>query len=455
MDFNTFLDFLDEIRGFFIFLYTQFVGSETQDPYSESYIWMANQFGHFFIGFGGLFILTWLVSFIRRKPAPSYGFGATLADPTGRRPTLSRKMIWTLALLWLTVWMTKEWLFDFYLMSQETSRLVSPYKADLLYDTATDSFFYLAGIAVALAHFGMLRISPLPVLIYVTLAAFGLAIYWLPIREKIETTGTPYFIRLNGPDLGIDINFDAPGADDFLSKLTRQDAARSGVRPVMGDEPYPLEYMMETPLGAKQQIIAVASSKVVNRLGMALTNERVVRQKPAMPCNSRYITFRDLMESRISNEGTAAEPKWTIASLEPQPPASGEGGAILNGFPDPRCPLEQTEFLVVDQVPSVEIAATLVTGLVAFPDTGWKQMQERREPFVPEGFPPTARQLMNSLAQIVEAQGERNMEIFLRALDGRIVIWLLDNERIAGDWQRLLLRYYRPDDIRIMDPSAP
>jgi hypothetical protein len=451
------LDFLEDIRGVFIFLYTQFVGSETQEPYSESYIWMANQFGHFFIGFGGLFVLTWLMSFIRRKPAPSYSYGSKMVDPTGRQ-TLSATMVWMLAALWFAVWMSKEWLFDYLLMSREASQLISPFNNDLVFDTATDCFFYTAGIIVALAHFGMLRISPLPILFYSGIAAFLLALYWLPEREKIETAGTPYFIRLSGPELGVEFSMDGVDGEDFLSKIQQETSERKrGLMSAVEESEYPLDYMMESPLTRHQQIIAVSDAReVMNRLGTALTNERVVRRQAREACSSRFITFRDLMDSEVKNTDTASDPNWTIETVKNGSPAlsASNGNPIAEGFPDVRCPLENAEFLVVDQVPSVEIAATLITGLVTFPDSGQQQLRifDRVGPTGASSY--TAKERMDQLAQTVESQGERNMEAFLRAMSGKIVIWLIDNERIVDDWRRLLLRYYDFNQVRIMDPTT-
>lgn len=456
MDANMLFDFLQEIRALFIFLFQQFVGSETQSPYSESYIWMANQFGHFFIGFGGLFLLTWLTSFIRRKPAPSYSYGSKLVDPTGRQ-TLSAGVIWTLAIFWFAIWMSKEWLFDYLLMSDEASKLISPFHRDLVLDTATDSFFYTAGILVALAHFGKLRISPLPVLIYSGIAAFLLTIYWLPEREKIETAGTPYFLRLTGPDLGVDISSGDADQKGFISKITQESQTRTrGLIQAVEETAYPLDYMMASPPGKRHQILAVSDAKgIMNRLGIALTDERVVRQRANKPCSSRYITFRDLMDSRVSNEGTDSDPEWVIETLKPTKPEVRNGNVITDGFPDVRCPLEKAEFLVVDQVPSAEIAVTLVTGLVTFPGSGLQELRSR-ELYAPSNSDVnvTTKQRMDTLARVVETEGEKNMGNFLRALNGKIVIWLLDNDRIVDDWRNLMLRYYDFNQVRIMDPTT-
>ncbi|HKJ61881.1 MAG TPA: hypothetical protein VKA94_07775, partial [Hyphomicrobiales bacterium] len=173
-------------------------------------------------------------------------------------------------------------------------------------------------------------------------------------------------------------------------------------------------------------------------------------------CSSRFITFRDLMDSEVKNAGSASDPKWTIESLKNGKPAPGvsSGNPVAEGFPDVRCAVENAEFLVVDQVPSVEIAATLITGLVTFPDSGQQQLRSH-DTVGPSGSTSyTTKERMDNLAQTVESQGEKNMEAFLRAMNGKIVIWLLDNERIVDDWRRLLLRYYDFNQLRIMDPTT-
>jgi hypothetical protein len=351
--------------------------------------------------------------------------------------------------------MSKEWFFDYLLVSQDVSRLVTPFTEDLVLDSVTDSFFYIAGIVLALSHFGLLRVSPVPVLSMLAFIAFFFSWYWIPAREKIQTAGTPYFIRLNGPDLGIDVRLDTPDPDVFLSKIARTESAlRRGLMSAIGEETdYPLQYMMETPLKERQHVLAVASSKTINRLGMALTNERVVRQNVRANCNSRYITFRDLMESEIKNTGTLVQPIWTIETRKS--PDAKTGGGKPDPFADHACPLEATEFLVVDQVPSVEIATTIVTGLVVFPETGWQEKQIRAS-LEPEFFdPPTMAERVVLLAKTIKVEGYSNMGIFLESLKGKTVIWVLDSASIADDWSKLLLSHYSFQEIRIMDPTEP
>jgi hypothetical protein len=78
----------------------QVAGSDLQAGYSYVYVWLANQFGHFMIGFAGTIFLSWFVF-----------WASPHALATG--PFWSR--LWLAALIggaWLLVWVAKELLID-------------------------------------------------------------------------------------------------------------------------------------------------------------------------------------------------------------------------------------------------------------------------------------------------------------------------------------------------------
>ncbi|NJM33404.1 MAG: hypothetical protein HC850_00490 [Rhodomicrobium sp.] len=428
-----FYQILEFVRSFFLFIYKSFFGSETQNPYSESYIWMANQFGHFFIGFGGLFLLTWIASYWLRRPAPSYSYGCNMVDPQGR-PTVRAATVWWLAALWLAIWMAKEWLFDYTRGSYIAWIYVDPFKDDLIWDTATDSFFYIAGTAVALAHFGALRLAPIPVLASVLVIAAGLAAYWLPAREKIETTGTPYFLRLSGLYPGIDIA--ELDKTQILQNLQANDpAARMGLESAMRPTEYPFQYLME-PQTDKKQIMTVGNIIFISRFFIAMANERVIRQQVEAPCNTRYITFRDLMNAEIVNKAQSGEPDWEIES------PSGQ----YAGFNGPGCVLEKTELLIVDQVPATENAAALIKALMSIP------------PVLPAdaaATDPSAGGAASSVASSADAgpglSPEAALQIFIRSVRNKTVIWILDNDAVVDGWTAALRGAFPPDNVSFLD----
>jgi hypothetical protein len=426
-----FYEILELIRSFFLFVYDSFFGSETQNPYSERYIWMANQFGHFFIGFGGLFLLTWIASYALRRPAPSYSYGCTMVDPQGR-PAVHTATVWWLAAAWLAIWMAKEWLFDYARGGYIAWIYVDPFKDDLIWDTATDSFFYTAGTAVALAHFGALRLAPIPVLAAVFVIAAGLASYWLPARGKIETTGTPYFLRLSGLYPGINIaNLDK---QQILQNLRANDPAeRMGLESAMRPTEYPFQYLME-PQAEKKQIMTIGNIIFISRFFIALANERVIRQQVKAPCNTRYITFRDLMNSEIVNNATQGEPDWDIKSRSGQ----------YTGFNGPGCTIENTEFLIVDQVPANYNAAVLIKALMS----------------IPAVLPGAADDPAASAAPSPAASGpapepgfipEETLQIFIKAVRNKTVIWILDNDAVVEGWTAALRGVFPQDNISFLD----
>ncbi len=439
---------IDQIRSFFLLLYNSFLGSDTQAPYSESYIWMANQFAHFFIGFGGLFLLTWVASYYLRKPAPSYSFGARMVDPKGR-PAVGLRTVWTLAAIWLLIWMAKEWLFDYARGSYIAWIYVDPYNDDLMWDTATDSFFYIAGITVALAHFGAIPIAPIPVLAGVIAIAIALGTYWIPARDKIETSGTPYFLRLSGIYPGVNIaDLDKTA---ILKHLRQNDPApKMGFQSAIHDTDYPFQYLME-PQTNKKQIVTVGNNIYISRFFIALANERVVRQPVKMACNTRYITFRQLLNSDIVNEAASGEPDWNMKS------PSGQ----YSGIDGPGCVIENTELLIIDEVPATDNAASLIQALMSIPGNSAPAPAAAVSPAVPSltaaapDAPPAdtgSRPAQAILAAATNGpDSEKTLEIFVKALRKKTVIWILDNDAGVEGWTTTLGKYFPADAISFLD----
>jgi hypothetical protein len=205
----------------------QFVGSDLGSGYAFIYVWLANQFGHFMIGFAGSIAFGWL-------------FG--LAFPRLLLPEGTFLSFWpavVTALLWLLVWIAKELLFDvggalrdlrharaqreaFRLGTRPPSRsprrlpsrdelseiwlalreYVQPGRAvvargeageeawcrrDILRDSEIDGWFYLSGVLTAVAMYagpvlaGELnapRVAPL-----LPIVTFGILLWWSMLRS--------------------------------------------------------------------------------------------------------------------------------------------------------------------------------------------------------------------------------------------------------------------------------
>jgi MFS family permease len=81
----------------------QVTGSDIESGYSYVYTWLANQFGHFMIGFAGTILFGWLVIFAATALAPISG-----VDYQWRWPWAGV----VVALAWFVLWVLKEWLLD-------------------------------------------------------------------------------------------------------------------------------------------------------------------------------------------------------------------------------------------------------------------------------------------------------------------------------------------------------
>ena len=445
MDWNTDLicHVLNRIRSFFAFIFNNFFGSETQEPYTEGYIWLTNQFGHFFIGFGGLFLLTWIASYASGRPVPSHAYEGQIVNRQGREPVTTRT-IWFLVLAWFLIWMSKEWLYDYSRASQLAFYLVDPFFNDVFWDTATDSFFYTAGIVVALSHFGLVRPTPIPVFLSVFIIAVALATYWVPARQRLETAGTPYFIRLNSNDFELNVKFSRLSRTAFLDRIFRDEWAQStGLEPaVRPGQLNPFQFLME-PQADRRQILVVGGTQLIPRFFIAIVNERIIRQPVSDKCDTRFITFRDLLNSRVKQTKDPGVIKWKIETV------LHENTKLEN----PACPIEDAELLIVDQAPTIRVAATQIAALVAFVENETKpdvqpvcgvDLQD------PEAAPDVAA----AIRAIDPVEVQRKLEIFFSALSEKTVIWILDNDSVVRGWTRSLQRNFPHKSIGVIEFEA-
>jgi hypothetical protein len=262
-----------------------FFGSDSQGGYPQSYIWMANQFGHVFIGFGGVFLGVWIASMIARRPAPSFSYAHRRL---GGEPTLSSRTVLIIGLAWLALWLAKEWALDVALASERTAYWVTPYSRDLILDCLADSYFYLVGVGLALAHFGVLPLSPVPLLAGFFALAAAIAAYWLPERSRLETLNTPYFARLSSVQLGL-----VPRA--FSTRLPSTEAMYARAE---RSEPL-LQTLMETPLKPRHTVICGSRRDGLKHFGIALVTERTIRTSRN---DAKFASFNNLIFSDLGYE---------------------------------------------------------------------------------------------------------------------------------------------------------
>ena len=170
--------------------------SDTQTGSTPTYVWLADQFGHMFIGFGGLFLFTWAAATLSGRTVPGYA----LSPREDGKSTLPRSVIWIIAIGILAVYAYKEWgdLSDaaagegLWLKS-----LPGIWDSDLLWDSVTDFSFVAIGLILALAHFGLFGIHPSLVLAAMIVCMVVLIRAWLPSFYELGKADVPHFARIN------------------------------------------------------------------------------------------------------------------------------------------------------------------------------------------------------------------------------------------------------------------
>jgi hypothetical protein len=179
--------------------YELIFGGDTQTGASPLYIWLADQFGHIFIGFGCVFLVGWIVASITRRAVPSYQLarpGARSAESTA----LSTSTVLTIGIGVLAFWVLKE-VADLCLANWSSSQWIVVSYSDMISDFFTDIAFYSIGIALAFAHFGVFRLKPLPTLLLCSGVAALLGVIWVPIWIGLGETNIPFMARMTSVEL--------------------------------------------------------------------------------------------------------------------------------------------------------------------------------------------------------------------------------------------------------------
>lgn len=176
-------------------------GKEVQNGYTLTYVWMANQLGHFTIGFAGTLLLVWGVQVLL---APCLGcsvspFLATRETGGGLSDVRLQGAVcgWVIvvAVGHVLLWCAKEW-WDYLRARNDAHGSAFDFKGiDVFLDAATAVGFIAIGIVVA---FCSLLAWSLGLLAFVAgvLVALVPAHYWLSRKYCFQRAKIPYVFRL-------------------------------------------------------------------------------------------------------------------------------------------------------------------------------------------------------------------------------------------------------------------
>lgn len=159
-------------------------GKEVQTGYTYSYIWMANQFGHFNLGFLFTFFIIWIADFF----SPFKPYGWYIAVPVSQ----------------FVLWVGKE-IYDYREAVKEAKKHKNfpVNKKDIALDAATAVLFISFGLVTAylsMVHFWLGLISFLLVLLLALLPGR----YWLLRKMCFQQAGLPFQYRLSDFPIKID-----------------------------------------------------------------------------------------------------------------------------------------------------------------------------------------------------------------------------------------------------------
>jgi hypothetical protein len=156
--------------------YRDWFGKDVQETPTVSYVWTADQFGHFGLGFQITYALSWI---------------AAILGYTGKWVFVG------LAAANVTVWIIKEW-FDYLRELRKSKEAKSVFKfngREILWNVFTALFYIAFGAIVA----GAAAIEPiygLTSLLIITPFAIALAFWWLRRKITFQQAGLPYLYRL-------------------------------------------------------------------------------------------------------------------------------------------------------------------------------------------------------------------------------------------------------------------
>lgn len=214
-------------------VWADWTDKEVQAGYTYTYIWMANQLGHFTLGLLPTFLVSWLILWIS---------GQKVED------VYARYLIW-FPLALAAGWAAKE-IWDVVRAAKSASNHAFPVdRADLWMDAGTAVFFFWCGIITATLGLRYFALGLASFLVVLILAVVLPARYWLPRKLCFQRARLPYLARL--ADFTSQFGSAPPrlGPQDVLGFL----AAAKGHR-----EGNPLHLLLFGALGTGRTSLAVA-----------------------------------------------------------------------------------------------------------------------------------------------------------------------------------------------------
>ena len=290
-------------------VWADWTDKEVQAGYTYTYIWMANQLGHFTLGFLPTYLVSWGILWISGR---------------GIEDVYCKYLLW-FPLLLAVGWAAKE-IWDVARAVKSASGHAFPVdRADLWMDAGTAVFFFWCGIVTATVGLRYPAFGLASFAVVLVLAVALPARYWLPRKLCFQRARLPYLARLADftsrfgaapPRLG------PPAIVQFLA------AAKQGTRAA------PTHLLVFGALGTGRTSLAV---------GIGTEHSFEIRR-------TRYLTWTKFLEIAVHDptpdrqDGAAAWP-WMDADIlilddmvdqsDPSPPALlAEKERELSSLPD-------------------------------------------------------------------------------------------------------------------------
>ncbi len=161
-------------------VWADWTDKEVQAGYTYTYIWMANQLGHFTLGLLPTFLVSWLILWISGQKVEDVYY---------------RYLIWFPSVL-AAGWAAKE-IWDVARATKSASNHAFPVdRADLWMDAGTAVFFFWCGIITATLGLRYFALGLASFVVVLVLAVTVPAWYWLTRKLCFQRARLPYLARL-------------------------------------------------------------------------------------------------------------------------------------------------------------------------------------------------------------------------------------------------------------------
>jgi hypothetical protein len=155
-------------------IYSDWFGKDAQSDYTYSYVWMANQFGHFGLGFILSVFIFWMLLLF----------------------SISSEKFYLAVLAQSVLWIIKE-IRDYFLELKTAHNSFKPDKGYIIKDLSTDVFFILFGVVVAYVGSVISMAYGLITFAIGLLPSVFLFIFWIPRKMYFQISAIPYYYRLS------------------------------------------------------------------------------------------------------------------------------------------------------------------------------------------------------------------------------------------------------------------